>query len=272
MRKWMIIILAVASSGRVSGQQARGASSDAQARDLSNMFYTDTLPPKVEPKAEPKKPVVKKQVPRKPAVANVSSPERRVGLKYRILLRTPDCDIKEVDSAYTFHSGDKVRLQIEANVDGYLYVLQKGSTGKDRMLFPDPRINGGDNKIARGILYSVPGNQWFTFDNNPGTENLTVAVSRTPMKSVVPPAPVKQTASNQVKGKEEEGLVSVVSVVEELNQNVRSRDLVLIQEKAPLVTAPSQPIAAPVVQSTIVVNTSDTSNNAVYTEIKLKHD
>jgi len=270
MRKWMIIILALASSGKVSGQQTRG-SSDAQTRDLSNMFYTDTLPPKADVKAEPKKPVAKKQAPRKPVVASVSSPERRVGLKYRILLRTPDCDIKEVDSSYTFHSGDKVRLQIEANVDGYLYVLQKGSTGKDRMLFPDPRINGGDNKIARGILYSVPGNQWFTFDNNPGTENLTVAVSRTPMKSVVPPAP-KQTASIQAKAKEEEGLVSVVSVVEELNQNVRSRDLVLFQEKAPSVTAPAQPVAAPVVQSTIVVNTSDSSNNAVYTEIKLKHD
>ena len=72
MRKWMIIILALASSGKVSGQQAQGASSDAQARDLSNMFYTDTLPPKAEVKAEPKKPVVKKQTPRKPAVASVS--------------------------------------------------------------------------------------------------------------------------------------------------------------------------------------------------------
>jgi hypothetical protein len=99
------------------------------------MFYTDTLPPKAEAKPETKKPVVKKAAPRKPVAASVSSPERRVGLKYRILLRTPDCDIKEVDSSHTFHSGDKVRLQIEANVDGYLYVLQKGSTGRDRMLF-----------------------------------------------------------------------------------------------------------------------------------------
>ncbi|HEU0007183.1 MAG TPA: hypothetical protein VFS12_14460, partial [Terriglobia bacterium] len=71
MRKWMIIILALASSGKVSGQEARGASSDAQARDLSNMFYTDTLPPKAEAKAETKKPVVKKAAPRKPVAATV---------------------------------------------------------------------------------------------------------------------------------------------------------------------------------------------------------
>lgn len=270
MQKWPLTILTLALLVKpLFSQQASGKASDLQTRDLSNMFYTDTLPPKAEPKPEPKK---VKKAPRKPPVANVSSSERRVGLKYRILLRTPDCDIKEVDSAYTFHSGDKVRLQIESNVDGYLYVLQKGSTGKDRMLFPDARINGGDNKIARGILYSVPGSQWFTFDNNPGIESLTVAVSRTPMKSVQTPPKPKETKPEKTKPKEDEGLVSVVSVVEELNQNVRSRDLVLFQEKAPSVTAPAQPVAAPAVQSTIVINTSENSNNAAYTEIKLKHN
>ena len=273
MQKWLLIILALALLAKSSpGQQARDTGSDLQTRDLSNMFYSDTLPPKAEPKTESKKAPVKKPAPRKPAVSNVSSAERRVGLKYRVLLRTPECDISDVDSSYTFHSGDKVRLQIESNVDGYLYVMQKGSTGKDRVLFPDPRINGGDNKIARGILYSVPGSQWFTFDNNPGIENLTVAVSRTPMKSVQPPASPKEAKPKATKPNEDEGLVSVVSVVEELNQNVRSRDLVLFQEKAPSVTAPAQPVAAPVVQSTIVINTSDSSNNAVYTEIKLKHN
>src|SRR5262245_34498818 len=272
MQKWLIVSFVLVLPVRLSfGQQARETGADAQTRDLSNMFYNDTLPPKAEPKVEPKAPT-KKAAPRKPAASNASSAERRVGLKYRILLRTPDCDIKEVDSAYTFHSGDKVRLQIESNVDGYLYVLQKGSTGKDRMLFPDPRINGGDNKISRGILYSVPGSQWFTFDNNPGTENLTVAVSRTPMKSVQPPAKPQEAKSETRPNRQDEAVVSVVSVVEELNQNVRSRDLVLFQEKAPSVTAPAQPVAAPVVQSTIVVNTSDSSNNAVYTEIKLKHN
>lgn len=238
---------------------AQGVADDQRARDLSNMFYSDTLPPK----QEPPKPKVKKSAQRKPApAANVSAPERRMGLKYRILLRTQDCDIKEVDPSYAFHSGDKVRLQIESNVDGFLYVVQKGSTGRDRTLFPDPRINGGDNKISRGILYAVPGNQWFTFDNNPGIEQLTVAVTRTPMKSL----------PQQAKPKENESAVSVVSVVEELNQSVGSRDLVLFQEKVPVVSAPAKAVSSPATQSTIVINTSEDSNNAVYTEIRLKHN
>jgi uncharacterized protein DUF4384 len=274
MQKWLLILYALLlPTGLAFGQQARDTSTDTKTRDLSNMFYNDTLPPKPEPQTEPKKAPAKKPAPRKPAPSNVSSVERRVGLKYRILLRTPDCDIKEVDSSYTFHSGDKVRLQIESNVDGYLYVLQKGSTGRDHMLFPDPRINGGDNKISRGILYSVPGSQWFTFDNNAGIENLTVAVSRTPMKSIQPPAKSEEPKPKEARpNNQDEGTVSVVSVVEELNQNVRSRDLVLFQEKAPSITAPAQPVAAPAIQSTIVINTSESSNNAVYTEIKLKHN
>ncbi|MCI0623120.1 MAG: DUF4384 domain-containing protein [Acidobacteria bacterium] len=263
MFRFVFVLCALALSVRPAcGQASDQKISEQQARDLSNMFYTDTLPPKEPAKAEPKKPAVKKAPPKKTPAVNVSSPERRVGLKYRILLRSPDCDIREVDPSYTFHSGDKVRLQIESNVDGYLYVLQKGSTGRDQMLFPDPKINGGDNKITRGIQYSVPGNQWYAFDNNPGIERLTVVVSRTPMKSV------QQAA----KPSTDDALVSVVSVVEELNQNVRSRDLVLIQEKAPVVSLPAQAIAAPATQSTIVINTREDSNNAVYTEIKLKHN
>ncbi|MEW5979665.1 MAG: DUF4384 domain-containing protein [Acidobacteriota bacterium] len=243
-----------------------GGAQEPTTRDLSEMFYNDTLPAKKEEPAPKPKPVAKKPVRKKSTqpVVNVSAPERRMGVKYRILLRTPDCDIREVDPTHNFHSGDKVRLQVESNVDGYLYVMQKGTTGKDRLLFPDARINGGDNKISRGILYTVPANQWFTFDNNPGIEKLTVAVTRTPMKSITQPAKPKQ--------EDEAALVSVVSVVEELNQNVRSRDLVLFQEKAPVVSSPEKNVSSAPVQSTIVVNTSEDSNNAVYTEIHLKHN
>ena len=182
-------------------------------------------------------------------------------MKYKILYRSPDCDIREVDPSHTFMSGDKIRLQFESNVDGYLYVLQKGSTGRDKMLFPNPQINAGNNQVQRGITYSVPAGQWFTFDNNPGVEQLTVVLSRTPMKSVPQEAKPQGDSS-----------VSVVSVVEELNQSVRSRDLVLFQEKAPEVKPSGQPISAPVTQSTIIVNTSQDQNNAVYTDIKLKHE
>jgi hypothetical protein len=229
------------------------------AQDLSNMFYTDTLPPKAEPPKPapgPKKPVAKKP-----------APERRVGIKYRIwhLTMGPGCeniDVQEAPPSSIFRSGDRIRLIFESNVDGYLYVVQKGSTGRDRVLFPDPKI-GGDNRILRGIQYHVPSRRWFEFDRHPGEEKLTVVVSRTPLKSL----PQQVTPEN-------EGSVSVVSVVEELNQSVKPRDLVMFQEKgtAPPATPAAQPISASVSEATIVVNTSQNNNNAAYVEIKLKHE
>jgi len=232
--------------------------SETRNRDLANMFYTDTVPPPPTPK--PVEPKPKPQSPKpKPKVAT----ERRMGVKYGILLRTPDCDVEEVDSSHTFVSGDKIRLQFEANVDGYLYVVQKGSSGGGTVLFPDSRINGGDNHVTRGIRYSVPPRPWsISFDQNPGEELLTVILSKSPLKSI----PQQAQGAN-------EGSVSVTSVIDELNrQSVRSRDLVLFKEQAPVVTNnQAQPISAPTTQTTIVVNSSQEQNHTVYTEIRLKH-
>ncbi len=252
--KWGISFLMVLVLSSVGyGQKPAGDMS----RDLSNMFYTDATPPPPKPAPATAKPVVKK----------APAPLRRVGIKYRIwhLTSGPNCeniDVQEASPSTIFHSGDRVRLIFESNVDGYLYVMQKGSTGRDRLLFPNPQVSG-DNKIRRGVQYSVPYHQWFAFDKNPGEEKLTVVVSRTPLKSV----PQVATAQN-------EGSVSVVSVVDELNQSVRARDLVVFQEKsAPTqAVAAAQPISAPVSQATIVINTNPDQNNAAYIEIRLKHE
>src|SRR5687768_4870233 len=80
------------------------------ARDLANMFYNDTLAP--TPAPTKKNPTV------------IKRPQRRVGLKYRILVltkdpRTEDCELHEVDPfTYMFRSGDKIRFQFESNEIG----------------------------------------------------------------------------------------------------------------------------------------------------------
>jgi hypothetical protein len=253
-----LMLFAFGSSTVMSQQKEAGNPN----RDLSNMFYTDTLPPKPEPVKATPTPVKKATPVKKPVL-------RKVGMKYRLWHLTADAnceniDVQEVPPASTFHSGDRIRLLFESNVDGYLYVMQKGSTGRDHLLFPNPQL-GGDNRIVRGMQYPVPAKRWFTFDKNPGEEHLTVVVSRTPLKSL----PQQVTPQN-------EGSVSVVSVVEELNQSVKPRDLVMFQEKGstPAGTAvvPDQSISAPVTQATIVINTSEANNNAAYVEIRLKHE
>jgi hypothetical protein len=257
MRKFLLALLAASTGGLTQAP-------DTSSRDLSNLFYSDTLAPARKPAA----PARKKQAaapPSVPATPPATSPAtppapaagliRRIGLKYRILLHDTQCDIHEVDPARIFYSGEQIRLQIESNVDGYLYVLQKGSSGHDSVLFPHPDINGGDNRVERGILYSVPAAQWFSFNDVPGDEHLTVVNSRTPLESVPRRTPERESDS-----------VSIIAVNRELARTVQSRDLVLFTERSPVVGA-----AASGVQSTVVVNNNPDRNDAVYLDIVLKH-
>ena len=259
MRKFLVALLAASTGGLTQAPPVQGPGTNS--RDLSDLFYSDTLVQAKKPATAParkKQAVPSKAAPDTREVASSSPPAgliRRIGLKYRILLHDTQCDIHEVDPARIFYSGEQIRLQIESNVDGYLYVLQKGSSGHDSVLFPHPEVNGGDNQVERGILYSVPAARWFTFNDVPGDEHLTIVASRAPLESVPRSTPERSPEP-----------VSIIAVNHELARTVQRRDLVLFTEKAPLVGS-----AAAGTQSTVVVNTNAGRNDAVYLDVVLKH-
>lgn len=265
--KWNRAILAlfVCVSLRLAGADTAGDSQPVfRERDLSDMFYSDTLPTtrlesgsKTEPEAKPQdngeahrtKPRTRAEPGRRPKLL-----ARRVGFKYRLQVSDSACTVRETSPAQVFHAGDRLRFNVESNIDGYLYVIQKGSTGRESILFPDPSVNGGDNRIARGVPYSVPPTDWFEVDHIPGVESLLVVVSRQPLKSVPARADYGQPS------------ISLAALFTELNGNVRARDLMLLEEHPPVVAG-----AAPRADTVIVINTSEDRNNIAYREIVLNH-
>jgi len=105
------------------------------------------------------------------------------GLRYRLLQELQSGRVVNVDPESTFHSGDKVRFVFEANIEGHLYILQRGSAGNWGVLFPSPRINGGQNMIRAFQAYTVPPTGWFRFDDNPGDESIRVFLSKNPLNT-----------------------------------------------------------------------------------------
>jgi hypothetical protein len=68
---------------------------------------------------------------------------------------------KAVDPGFVFESGDRVRFRFRANFDGFLYVMDYGTSGSYSLLFPREET-GRENKIASGNEYRVPATQaWF---------------------------------------------------------------------------------------------------------------
>lgn len=174
------------------------------------------------------------------------------GLRYRLIQQRADGSEVDVDTATTFHSGDKVKLSFESNIAGYLYVASQGSSGNWTVLFPSAQINGGRNQLAPLEEYDVPSDGgWFKFDDTVGTETLFVFLSREPL--------------NQLPGFARPGKAETLtaSVVQDLQQSVRSRDLVFEKDK----TSGGKP---GVKQATYVVNRTEVGK-AVTTTISLIH-
>lgn len=99
------------------------------------------------------------------------------GLKYWIELNRKG-KATSVTNKEQFLSGDKIRFHVKANIDGYAYILLKsGSRGEQSVLFPE-RSTGEDNHVERGKDYVLPQDGFLTFDQYPGTEKVTLLLSR----------------------------------------------------------------------------------------------
>ena len=160
---------------------AQGQAPKTSATRELFFYYNDAAAAKPAAAKPTPKPTVKKAPPKnksaEPAedpspapqvpLMNISNSEdrfRRMGLKYRIQLSSADCGStpRDVSASYLFKNGDRIRLEVESNVDGYLYVILRGSSGKELFLFPDRRINDGDNFLPKHVPFPVPAGNGMT--------------------------------------------------------------------------------------------------------------
>jgi hypothetical protein len=106
-------------------------------------------------------------------------------------MRAPNGRAVRVEPSREFHNGDSVRIALEPNVDGYLYVFHTEGDGAPEMIYPDWRLDGGENWLEAHVPLEVPSSEetderlrWFTFYGNAGIERLYVVVSREPLPGV----------------------------------------------------------------------------------------
>lgn len=86
-----------------------------------------------------------------------------------------DGKLSFVNPTYKFRSGDKIRIRMKTNFEGYVTVLNLGSSGKVNLLYP---VQGRDNYVTPTSDYQIPqGDGWIVFDNQPGTEIVGVIMS-----------------------------------------------------------------------------------------------
>lgn len=83
-------------------------------------------------------------------------PSPLLTVQYRVLIRRPNGTEGESSMASVFHSGDQLRLGVTANQDGFLYVVHQKEGQDGQIMFPDSRVNGGENYVSRNQEFVLP--------------------------------------------------------------------------------------------------------------------
>ncbi len=141
-------------------------------------------PAKIERKAKPKhvyKPRAKHTVRPKTELSPLLT------VQYRVLIKRPDGSSGDSSLASVFHNGDQLRLGVTANQDGFLYVIYQKEGQDGLIMFPDSRINNGQNEVNKNqefILPPVncpapdPNECWYKVTNEPTKEFFIIVFSR----------------------------------------------------------------------------------------------
>jgi len=115
----------------------------------------------------------------------------RMGLGLTLFMRDSTGLAVRTDPTREFHKGDHVRVLLETNADGYLYIFNTTNDGQPVMIYPDPTLDEGGNYIQAHVPFEIPSStaaeerlRWFTFDQNAGAEKLYFVFSREPLSGV----------------------------------------------------------------------------------------
>ncbi|HET6671474.1 MAG TPA: DUF4384 domain-containing protein [Pyrinomonadaceae bacterium] len=95
------------------------------------------------------------------------------------------------DPTRTFRKGDRVRVLLETNTDGYLYIFNTTNSGKPVMIYPNKELDEGGNYLQAHVPFEIPSStageerlRWLVFDEFAGNERLYFVFTREPLPGI----------------------------------------------------------------------------------------
>ncbi len=131
----------------------------------------------------------------KPASPNTSTPSVQpeqaaatsgLGIGYTLFKKNINGEFVRVSTDERFKSGDSVRLLVETNLDGYLYIFSRENGKAPMLLFPNAHVQSGNNYLKAHKAFWLPEEGEIEFDGNPAEETLTLLFSERPLPHFVP--------------------------------------------------------------------------------------
>lgn len=115
----------------------------------------------------------------------------RLGIGLTLFMRDSNGLAVRTDPAHEFRKGDRVRVLLETNSDGYLYIFNTTNDGPAVMIYPHADLDEAGNYIQAHVPFEIPSSQgaeerlrWFAFDEIGGTEHLFFVFTREPLSGI----------------------------------------------------------------------------------------
>jgi hypothetical protein len=115
----------------------------------------------------------------------------RLGVGLTLFMRDSNGLAQRTDPDHVFVKGDRVRVLLETNADGYLYIFNTTNQGPATMIYPHADLDEGGNYLQAHVPFEVPSSlaseerlRWFAFDETAGSEQLFFVFTREPLKGV----------------------------------------------------------------------------------------
>ncbi len=179
-------------------EDVRGAFLTTRPKASANKGKTSgasTKPSRRRPKSTGAKPAEENTQTAAETKSTANTPTKvvaqRLGLGLTLFMRDSNGLSVRVDPGREFHKGDHVRVLLETNADGYLYIFNTTDDGQPMMIYPDPQLDEAGNYIQSHVPVEIPSSlaaeerlKWFTFDANSGVEKLHFVFTREPLATV----------------------------------------------------------------------------------------
>ena len=115
----------------------------------------------------------------------------RLGIGLTLFMRDSNGLAVRVDPEHVFRKGDRVRVLLETNADGYLYIFNTTNDGPATMIYPDADLDEAGNYLQAHVPFEIPTSlapeerlRWFAFDETAGTERLFLVFTREPLGGI----------------------------------------------------------------------------------------
>ena len=115
----------------------------------------------------------------------------RLGIGLTLFMRDSNGMAVRVDPDRVFSKGDRVRVLLETNTDGYLYIFNTTDDGPATMIYPHAELDEAGNYLQAHVPFEIPTSlateeklRWFAFDENAGTERLFLVFTREPLGGI----------------------------------------------------------------------------------------